>query len=275
MKTTKIEWADFTVSWWEGCQKVGPGCDNCYAEGINKRFKGGTNWGPGAPRRLVKSAPAKLRRIQRQADAFREKNGHYPRVFFSSLCDVFDNAVDRSWRYDALDQIQIATKTNAILLTKRVGNVFQMIPPYWIDPWWPRHVGLMITVVNQGEANRDIPKLLHLKHRLGIPWVGLSIEPMLGPVDLMDKEIHGGLSLNALTTCDDHNLHRRGIDWVICGGESGPNARPMHPDWVRHLRDQCRAYNTPFFMKQIGGKRKPFPPIPDDLLIREFPHATR
>lgn len=229
MQQSKIEWCDYTVSWWQNCRK------------------------PGAPRRLVKSAPAKLRRIQRQADAFREEHGHYPRVFFSSMCDVFDNAVDRAWRYDALAQIEAADKTNAILLTKRIGNVYQMIPAIWINRSWPRHVGLMITVVNQEEANRDIPKLLRLKDRLGIPWVGLSIEPMLGPVDLTDQEIHGGLSMSALTTFDDQKSHREGVDWVICGGESGPNARPVHPDWVRKLRDQCRAYDTSFLFKQWGA----------------------
>jgi protein gp37 len=64
-----------------------------------------------------------------------------------------------------------------------------------------------------------------------------------------------------------------GIHWVICGGESGPGARPMHPDWARSLRDQCNAAGVAFFMKQMGGARKPFEPIPDDLMIREHPHA--
>ena len=64
------------------------------------------------------------------------------------------------------------------------------------------------------------------------------------------------------------------IDWVICGGESGPGARPMNPDWARSLRDQCKAGSAAFFMKQMGGKRKPFPPIPDDLMIREFPPVS-
>ncbi|MFT5630731.1 MAG: protein gp37 [Gammaproteobacteria bacterium] len=181
---TKIEWTDFTVNFWEGCQKVGPGCDNCYAEARDVRFTGGSHWGPGAPRRLVKGGIAKLRNINREAGAFYAEHGRWPRVFCSSLSDVFDNAVDPDWRKDAFKDIDAATDTRIQLLTKRIGNVEKMAPQMWRDGGWPSHVGLMITVVNQDEANRDIPKLLDLKTRLGVPWVGLSIEPMLGPISL-------------------------------------------------------------------------------------------
>ncbi|HDZ82780.1 MAG TPA: phage Gp37/Gp68 family protein [Roseobacter sp.] len=274
---TKIEWTDFTVNFWEGCQKVGPGCDHCYAEARNQRFHG-DNWGPGKPRRYVKGGIAKLHKINRGAEKFHEENGHWPRVFCSSLSDIFDNAVDKAWRLEAFSALEQATDTRPQLLTKRVGNVFQMIPQSWAMHW-PRHIGLMITVVNQAEADRDIPKLLDLKAKLGISWVGLSMEPLLGPVRL-DRivspknwgENYDGWTFDCLTTGDYYTLFGEGpslsgdgpwrdvaIDWVIVGGESGHHARPTHPDWIRSLRDQCEASGTPFLFKQ-WGEFAPFDP---------------
>lgn len=266
LQQTKIEWTDFTVNFWEGCQKVGPGCDNCYALARDIRFTGGTHWGPGAPRRKIKGGVAKLRKIQRKAVAFRETHGHWPRVFCSSLSDVFDNAVAPAWRAEAFAEMEAATDCRIQLLTKRIGNVEKMIPDLWKTGGWPAHIGLMITVVTQEEANRDIMKLLALKARLDIPWVGLSVEPMLGPVDLTRVDtsvwwLEGGDSIlsNALKGWRD-TQSARGVsrektptlDWVIVGGESGRNARPMHPDWPRDLRDQCVAAGVAFFFKQWG-----------------------
>ncbi len=289
---TKIEWTDFTVNFWEGCQKVGPGCDFCYAEARNVRFRG-DNWGPGKPRRKVKGGIAKLRKINRGAKAFHAKHGRWPRVFCSSLSDIFDNAVPDEWRVEAFNEIELARDCRIQLLTKRVGNVEKMARDIWDCGRWPQHVGLMITVVNQAEADRDIPKLLDLKARLGIPWVGLSMEPLLGPVDLekignrhsirtvfpdvvaleedhMRPEPISGFQINAIGTphpgqgvCYYQTPNHLGgfsvgsqrwphLDWVIVGGESGPHARPMHPDWVRSLRDQCAAAGTPFLFKQWG-----------------------
>lgn len=254
---TKIEWTDFTVNVAEGCQKVGPGCDNCYAEARDVRFTGGSHWGPGAPRRYVKAGIPKLRKINRESKKFETEHGRKPRVFFSSLSDVFDNAWLPEWRTELFSEIELATGIHAQLLTKRVGNVFQMVPPAWVNGGWPSHVGLMITVVNQAEADRDIPKLLDLKAKHGISWVGLSVEPMLGQIDLTC--LSGGKGYwecNALTgevtdMCRPCSPVEK-VDWVICGGESGPNARPMHPDWARSLRDQCEAEGTAFFFKQWG-----------------------
>ncbi len=258
-KQTKIEWCDFTVNVAEGCQKVGPGCDNCYAEARDIRFTGGSHWGPGAPRRYVKAGIPNLRKINRISPIFEEEHGRKPRVFFSSLSDVFDNAWPKEWRTELFTEIEAATDIHALMLTKRIGNVFQMVPPAWVNDRWPQHVGLMITVVNQDEANRDIPKLLELKAKYGIPWVGLSVEPMLGQIDLSNR-CNGHFFANWLAGTKWHDgpglskLERGGpfIDWVICGGESGPNARPMHPDWARSLRDQCKAAGTAFFFKQHG-----------------------
>ncbi|WP_065321738.1 phage Gp37/Gp68 family protein [Tritonibacter mobilis] len=294
---TKIEWTDFTVNFWEGCQKVGPGCDHCYAEARDTRFTGGKHWGPGAPRRKVKGGIAKLRKINRDAEAFHAAHGRWPRVFCSSLSDVFDKAVDPEWRREACAEIEAADNTRIQMLTKRIGNVLKMVPATWLQDGWPSHVGLMITVVNQEEANRDVPKLLDLKTRFGIPWVGLSMEPLLGPVDISPymlgcyecgqecgfrsgpenpPEQEKCNSCGLITShfgefcsecghqdfshvCPDceavaHEYHpdTETIDWVICGGESGPGARPMHPNWARSLRDQCNAAGVPFLFKQWG-----------------------
>jgi protein gp37 len=272
---TKIEWADHTFNPWEGCQKVGPGCDHCYAEARNARFGGGQaiNWGPGAPRRRTSAANWRLP-IKWNAQAARE--GRRFRVFCASLADVFDNQVPAEWRVDLLRLIAETPHLDWLLLTKRIGNAHQMM----VDAFragWPNHGGLWerwnelfanvwlgATVVNQEEADRDIPKLLAVPARVRF----LSIEPMLGPITV--REVHSDVcEIDALT--GDHGVLRplRGrsdakVHWVICGGESGPKARPMHPDWTRTLRDQCAAAGVPFLFKQWGEHALEFDRDRDD-----------
>ncbi|MCX5495769.1 phage Gp37/Gp68 family protein [Kaistia dalseonensis] len=227
---TGILWTDHTFNPWEGCQKVGHGCDHCYAETRNARFGGGTaqNWGPGAPRRLTSRENwNQPRRWNREAI----QSGRRSKVFCASLADVFDKAVDPIWRENLFDVVNDCKAMDWQMLTKRIGNVDRMVPQDWRRRW-PAHVWLMITVVNQAEADRDIPKLIALRHAFSIGTVGLSIEPMLGAMDIA--------------------RYLPFIDWVIVGGESGREARPMHPDWVRSLRDQCAAAGVPFFFKQWG-----------------------
>ncbi|AVO37361.1 DUF5131 family protein [Pukyongiella litopenaei] len=255
---TKIEWTDFTVNFWEGCQKVGPGCDNCYAEARDVRFTGGSHWGPGAPRRLVKSGLAKLHKINRDAESFRHEHGHWPRVFCSSLSDIFDNAVpEHGYRTPAFAEIEASRSCRIQLLTKRIGNVEHLVPYDWAhgrNYGWPRHVGLMITVVTQAEADRDIPKLLDLKSRFGIPWVGLSMEPLLEHVCIAPY-LHDSDCTEANGECycrDTGGPYEATVDWVICGGESGANARPMHPEWPSSIAYQCKDAGVPFFFKQWG-----------------------
>lgn len=259
---TKIEWATHTFNPWEGCQKVGPGCDNCYAEARDKRFTGGTHWGPGAPRRRTSLANwRKPLRWDREAQA----SGTRPRVFCASLADVFDNAVDPQWRANLFNLIQATPNLDWLLLTKRPGNIRGMLPLDW-GKGWP-NVWLGCTVVNQAEANRDIPKLLSVPAAVRF----LSMEPLLGPVelpliDLKNSGVFSALTGNwssypivpvgagAMMIRPQKTAH---IDWVIAGGESGPNARPMHPDWARALRDQCAAADVAFHFKQWGGWPRP------------------
>lgn len=227
-----IEWTDHTFNPWIGCQKVGSGCDFCYAESWDERWGGG-HWGAHARRRLTSEAnwrqPLKWNRIAEKA----EKRA---RVFCCSLADVFDNqapdgARDRLWAL-----IRETPWLEWQLLTKRVGNIPDMLPSDWGDGY--PNVGLMITVVNQEEADRDIPKLIAVKCK----WRGLSCEPLLGPIDLQWPDRNS----------PDWNWRGTALNWVIVGGESGPNARPMHPDWARLIRDHCVAAGVPFFFKQWG-----------------------
>lgn len=256
---SKIEWTDHTFNPWEGCQKVSPGCDHCYAETRNARFAGGSaiNWGPGAPRRRTSYTNwNQPKRWNDQAGAFLAEHGRRQRVFCASLADVFDNAVDAAWRADLFALIQHTPELDWLLLTKRIGNVQAMLPEAIVGGELPGNVWLGATIVNQEEADRDIPKLLRVPAHLRF----LSMEPLLGPVDLglrcenwsddivMDPETG---AYECCRSCDFTGVGNA-VDWVIVGGESGAGARPMHPDWARDLRDQCEAAGVPFLFKQWG-----------------------
>lgn len=230
-ETSAIEWTDATLNFWWGCTKVSPGCDNCYAETWNQ-FRGSGMWGPGAPRRAIKGSAALLRKMNASAPAFENIYGRPRRVFVQSMSDTFDNEVDQVWRYAAFSMLEAANRLRFQVLTKRIGNVEKMILETWRTGSWPAHVGLMISVTTQREANRDIPKLVDLKKRLGIGWVGLSMEPMLEPMDI--------------------SKFAKDLDWVIVGGESGKQARPLHPAWVMSVQKDCARAGAAFFFKQWG-----------------------
>jgi protein gp37 len=237
-ETSKIEWTDSTMNFWEGCQKVGPGCDHCYAEARNVRWAAGANWGPGAPRR--RTSPALWRQPAKwntEADAFEAEHGHPRRVFACSLADLFDNAVPEQWQIDAFYEMQMAERLRWQPLTKRVGNVETMVPNHWKAGLWPRHIGLMITVVTVAEVVRDVPKLLDIKRRFGIPWVGLSCEPLI-------EDIAAAL----VPFADTGDL-----DWIIVGGESGPGSRPYDLDWAANLISIGNAFQISVFHKQFGA----------------------
>jgi protein gp37 len=274
---SKIEWTDHTFNPWMGCTKVGPGCDHCYAEArLDTRLRR-VQWGPGQPRQhtavdywrqplrwnetpFFECAGCGWRGSARDYAKMAERAGelfiaccpdkkHLParqRVFCASLADVFDNEVDPGWRRDLFALIEKTPNLDWLLLTKRVGNAERMMREAcgFIEPnpgaYTPRpNVWLGVTVVNQEEADRDIPKLLATPARVRF----LSMEPLLGPVDLHPPQVRDGTYLGGLWA----------VDWVIVGGESGTSARPMHPDWARSLRDQCAAAGVPFLFKQWGA----------------------
>lgn len=490
-ENTKIEWAHHTFNPWEGCQKISPGCDNCYAEARNARFAGGVsvNWGADAQRRRTS---VKNWKLPMQWDKDAEAKGIRYRVFCASLADVFDNAVDPQWRIDLLELISDTPNLDWLILTKRVGNIIPMlrlalelidkadstgynkahetsttrtsglrggivgrigdrqtrpglapkeadIRPLdgrseddsmqtrsgrishggrlssgtsdagrqagggsrasfgvaslqrpdsgrldhqpqerqqveqqsgqlgagniqraeaprdsgarreasrrtgveapedaakrdgrdrdakaaqerhddqgdsgsirshsecsfadlpqrdldartslrtWLEAWLagnpPGNVWLGTTIVNQEEADRDIPKLLQLPAAVRF----LSMEPLLGLVDIMPWLAHeyagrpgsgDDCSICGVLTNGKHHPYANGLDWVIVGGESGAQARPMHPSWARSLNQQCLAACVPFFMKQMGGvrdKRGAMDDLPKDLQVREIPNAA-
>lgn len=266
---TEISWTDSTFNPWMGCTKVGPGCDHCYAERDMDHRYGKVKWGSGNPRLRTSSANWK-KPVQWNKQSFchcidcgwrgevRETGhaGNCPicgdgmtklarrRVFCASLADVFDNEVDPQWRRDLFDLIHATPNLDWLLLTKRIGWVNRLAYDVastrgWMltasdETRWPDNVWLGLTVVNQEEADRDIPKLLAIPARVRF----LSCEPLLGPIDL-----RGPMPIV---------VPEPGLHWVITGGESGPNARPGHPDWYRSLRDQCVAAGVPFHFKQWG-----------------------
>lgn len=222
------------------------------------------NWGPGAPRRRTSTANWR-KPLQWNAAhaAFASVHGRRQRVFCASLADVFDNEVSIGWFIDMLNVWRQTPNLDKLVLTKRIGNATKrlcdafntlmlrddcadnpLVP--WLATWIagnaPADIWLGATVVNQVEADRDIPKLLRTPAKTRF----LSMEPLLGHVDVF-------------STLTGELLHSSGndyapgsLDWIIVGGESGGGARPMHPAWPRSLRDQCTAAGVPFLFKQWG-----------------------
>lgn len=244
-ETTGIEWTDRTFNPWTGCTKVSAACDHCYAEGWAKRY-GHVTWGPHGERRRTMTwrDPVKW-------NAQAARDGRRVRVFCASLSDVFDNhrSILPEWRHDLWALIEDTTNLDWQLLTKRPQNAARFAPDRWRDGW-PPNIWLGTTVENQVEADRRIPVLLRIPARVHF----LSMEPLLGPVDL--TQINGPFdALRGVFTDDPEGEFGdtgQRLDWVITGGESGPGARPTHPDWVRSLRDQCQAAGVPFLFKQWG-----------------------
>lgn len=249
-ENSNIEWTDHTFNPFIGCTKVSPGCYHCYAEHLMDTRLHKVVWGPHGER--VRTSAANWRKPlawNRTAGVFYARHGRRQRVFCASLADVFDNEVDLLWRRDLFRLIADTQNLDWLLLTKRIGNVPTMLRHIGVERL-PDNVWLGATIVNQAEADRDIPKLLAVPARVRF----LSMEPLLGPVDLLatgDVLCRCGGCLEMAATYPEHARLQR-IDWVIAGGESGPGARPMHPDWARSLRDQCASAGVPFLFKQWG-----------------------
>lgn len=218
------------------------------------------------------------------------------KMFCASMADVFDNhpAVEDS-RDHLWELIRKTRRLDWLLLTKRIGNVKSMLPEDWGDGY--PNVWLGISVVNQAEADRDIVKLLETPAALRF----LSVEPMLAAMDLyaFQKGICtycsglGELAASGPTTTfpeDDDGMQRcydcngtgkwednPGLDWVICGGESGPKARPLDPVWALGVRQFCEHAQVPFFMNQGSSANwalfRDFDTFPEALRVRQWPKS--
>jgi protein gp37 len=262
---TGIAWADSTRNFWSGCTKVGPGCDGCYAEAFNRWTRGkneetgeAKNWGPKAPR--VPYLEGAARDCEKWNKKARDA-GQRRRVFINTFSDTFDNAVPQDWRTAIWNEVSHCEWLDFLLVTKRIGNVAGMVPHYWMEEGFPSNVRLLITVVNQEEADRDVPKLLALPCKNGI-----SYEPALGPVDwsmwLHDKvccgnpQQIGGGSHDEAPEWDCCGQPVAGLQWIIVGGESkqaGHEARPFNISWARQAITQCQTAGVPVFIKQLGS----------------------
>lgn len=288
---TAIEWCDSTFNPWIGCTRISPACDDCYAARSTPARTLVVAWGPGEQRhRTADSTWEQPRKWQRQAAAFQAQHGRRRRVFCASLADWLDNEAPAGWLVDLLQLIRDTPDLDWLLLTKRIGNWHRVMNhaagmaalaagrerwpglAEWICDWLdgkpPHNVWMGSTVINQTEVDRDVPKLLATPAAVRF----LSIEPMLGPIDLTSirQPLRGDSSGESYTEGNvlerkdtlQRGAARPSIDWLICGGESGPKARPMHPDWARSLRDQCAAAGAPFLFKQWGEW------APDDRFTR-------
>src|SRR4051812_2161908 len=249
-ETTGIAWTDSTFNPWIGCTKVGPGCDHCYAEALDKRhrWQGATHWGAGQAR--MRTSESNWRKPLAWNKA-RLKDGRTHRVFCASLADVFDNEVPEEWRGDLWRLIRATPALTWLLLTKRIGNVARMHPGGHYENVW-----LGATIVNAEEAERDAPKLLAVQ---GVAKRFVSYEPALGPVDWTMYP---------------------GIDWIIVGGEStqGAKARPFWVSWASETIVRARAIGAAPFVKQLGSglgfkDRAGADPAewPPHLQVQEFP----
>ena len=220
-----IEWTEATWNPTTGCDRVSAGCDNCYALTMSKRLKAMGNpkyQTDGDPRTSGPGFGVALHR-DTLALPYRWKQ---PRlVFVNSMSDLFHARVPLGFVRDVFRVMEETPQHTYQLLTKRAHRLLRIAPKLE----WPPNVWMGVSVESEAqfdriECLREVPSAIRF----------LSCEPLLGPLA---------------------DIPLTGIDWVIAGGESGPNARPMNAQWVTELRDACVRTRTPFFFKQWGGAR--------------------
>lgn len=284
MGNTKIPWAEKVWNPITGCTKISPGCQNCYAERMANRLRGRCGYPADEPFRVTLH-PDRLEEPLR----WRKPS----MVFVCSMGDLFHEDIPESFISAVFYVMQVANQHSFLILTKRPARMAEFLDR-WVHcdhayPDYAWHIGagsnsgrpygyghyraegkrrpplpnvwLGVTVENQEMADLRIPILLQIPAVVRF----VSVEPMLGPVDLTAVRLpdhlqpdwaYGmpyGITFDALQPNESHIYDSENhLDWVICGGETGPHARPVHPDWVRNLRDQCQAAGVPFFFKQWG-----------------------
>jgi protein gp37 len=227
--STEISWTDSTFNPWVGCTNVSPGCDHCYAEALATRYRW-ARWGNHPRKRTSEANWKKPRQWNADGQRFERATGHRRRVFCASLADVFDNQVPPTWRADLFRLIRATPNLDWQLLTKRPQNVAKMLPPDWLDGY--PNVWLGTTTEDAEHYRQRWPVLARIPAAVRF----ISYEPAIGPLN-------------------DLAIMQAVPEWVICGGESGPGARIMNPQWVRDVRDQCGTLGIAFFLKQHGTYR--------------------
>lgn len=257
MGNTKIEWAEKVWNPVTGCSKISPGCENCYAERMAFRLRGRCGYPDGEPFRVTL-------RPQRLEEPMRWRKSSM--VFVCSMGDLFHPEVPFAYIERVFNIMLHAPQHTFLVLTKRPRTAKMFLDPNLrsdVFKHWPLpNVWLGVTAENQEMADERIPILLQIPAAMRF----VSVEPMLGPVDLTrvggDWHGHGRIdALNGRRNIEEYIFEYslrwktercEKIDWVICGGETGPHARPVHPDWVRGLRDQCQSAGVPFYFKSWG-----------------------
>jgi len=227
MNKTKIEWATAVWNPVTGCTKVSEGCRNCYAEGIANRFWGERKFTDVRclPYRLKQ--PAKLK-------------GHQ-RVFVNSMSDIFHNRVEYEFIKDIWSVMLANPQHTFMILTKRADRMAETVDLLLRDGFGVLpNIWMGVSAENQQAYDERAPYLLQTPTTVRF----LSLEPLLSAIDLA--------LLGTIPHSKPYSIVVSKIDWVIVGGESGTRARPMHPNWVRSIRDQCQEANVPFFFKQWG-----------------------
>lgn len=215
-----IEWTDATWNPVTGCTKITAGCDNCYAERFAERFRGV----PGHPFERGFDLTLRPERIEQPK---RWRRGRM--IFVNSMSDLFHKDVPTDFIDAVFDTMEEADWHTYQVLTKRSSLMRDYLQARYAERTAPDHIWTGVSV----EDHRGTARIDHLRAAPSAVRF-LSVEPLIGPVGEID-----------LT----------GIHWVIAGGESGPNARVMHIDWAREIRDACLAQSVPFFFKQWGGFR--------------------
>ena len=273
---TAIAWAHDTANLWHGCKEIHPGCDHCYARAGDARW-GGDHWGI-QPRLMIKGVWDVFKKSQKLA----LESGKHRRIFVGSMMDIFEvpcsvvnrqgnsqtyidssgatQSMETSYLRDRYFNEVVPSTPNLLhlMLTKRAPNIRRYVPGEWIvNP--PKNVMYGYSPVNQATTDG-------VDHLLKVPGRHfVSAEPLLGWLDLTEylapkwygvspslAKQRGGLRFLEGRPISIARLRPK-LDWVITGGESGPNARPMHPDWVRKIRDDCAAAGVNFFFKQWGA----------------------
>ena len=251
--TTRIEWTERTWNVVTGCDRVSPGCDNCYALSLAARLKAMGSRRYQVDGHPVTSGPGFGLQLHHDlVDAPR----HWRKpavVFVNSMSDLFHERIPFDFLRAVFATMEATPQHTYQVLTKRATHLTRVAPRL---PW-PPNVWMGVTVENQAAVSRRAARLLRVPAAVRF----LSVEPLIERVDLT-----GVLEARDIT-----------IDWVIAGGESGPRSRPCETEWLRSLRDECMFYGVPFFLKQLGGwpdKRGHDQALLDGRLWREMPEVA-